>query len=197
MLSKAGGVLGKAGKYAGRIGGVVAVGSALYEGYQGYNAAKEAEKSGAMTHQQADAAKGKAVGGATGGAAGGVGGAYLGAAIGTMIFPGVGTVIGGLLGGLAGGGLGEAAGGFLGEHAVGAPSPKKQPTPGAAVPATQAELHEQAEEFSKAVGNPVPTKTENDSVVAALHLNNKLLHDIASTLDMQKKYTSQLVQLSA
>jgi hypothetical protein len=204
---KAGGVLGKAGKYAGRVGGVLAVGSALYEGYQGYNAAKEAEKSGAMTHQQADAAKGKAIGGATGGAAGGLAGAeagaLAGAALGSVV-PVIGTAIGGIIGGLAGGALGyfggskvgEAAGGAIG-NAVGAPSPKKQPTPGAAVPATQAELHKQAEEFSKAVGNPVPTKTENDNVVAALHQNNKLLHDIASTLDMQKKYTSQLVQLSA
>jgi hypothetical protein len=115
--------LGMLGKIAGPAAGILAVGTAAYEGYSEYQDAADKVKSGELTQKEGQVEKTKAVTGAVGGAAGGAGGAYAGglagAAIGTMIFPGVGTVVGGALGagigGLAGYFGGKAAGKAVGE----------------------------------------------------------------------------------
>jgi len=115
--------LGMLGRVAGPAAGILAVGTAAYEGYSEYQDAADKVKSGELTQKEGQVEKTKAVTGAVGGAAGGAGGAYggglAGAAIGTMILPGVGTVIGGALGagigGLAGYFGGKAAGKAVGE----------------------------------------------------------------------------------
>lgn len=134
---KAAGTAGKAAGGAGKLGklamlgrgaavggGLLAVGSAAYEGYNEYQAADDKVKSGELTAQEGQVEKGKAVGGGVGGAAGGAGGAWggaaAGAALGTMIFPGVGTVVGGALGGLVGGAAGYWGGKKAGQAVGGA-----------------------------------------------------------------------------
>ena len=115
--------LGMLGKVAGPAAGILAVGTAAYEGYSEYQDAADKVKSGELTQKEGQVEKTKAVTGAVGGAAGGAGGAWggglAGAALGTMILPGVGTVIGGALGagigGLAGYFGGKAAGKAVGE----------------------------------------------------------------------------------
>jgi hypothetical protein len=115
--------LGMLGKVAGPAAGILAVGTAAYEGYSEYQDAADKVKSGELTQKEGQVEKTKAVTGAVGGAAGGAGGAWggglAGAAIGTMILPGVGTVVGGALGagigGLAGYFGGKAAGKAVGE----------------------------------------------------------------------------------
>jgi phage tail tape-measure protein len=119
-VKNVGGILGKGLGHAGLLG----VGFAGLDAYEGYNAASQSEMAGELTHAQANEAKGTAIGGATGGLAGGLAGTYAGAAtgaaIGTAIFPGVGTAIGGLIGGVAGGWGGAELGSDVGGKAGGA-----------------------------------------------------------------------------
>ena len=133
--------LGMLGKVAGPAAGILAVGTAAYEGYSEYQDAADKVKSGELTQKEGQVEKTKAVTGAVGGAAGGAGGAWggglAGAAIGTMILPGVGTVVGGAIGagigGLAGYFGGKAAGKAVGEAgAKGYQSLSSEETPPAA-----------------------------------------------------------------
>jgi hypothetical protein len=122
-LGRVGKGLSMLGKVAGPAAGILAVGTAAYEGYSEYQDAADKVQSGELTQKEGQVEKTKAVTGAVGGAAGGAGGAWggglAGAAIGTMILPGIGTVVGGALGagigGLAGYFGGKAAGKAVGE----------------------------------------------------------------------------------
>jgi cytoskeletal protein RodZ len=111
---KAASAAGKLGKFAKVGGGLLAVGTAAYEGYTGYQDAEEQVKRGEITKEEGQVKKGEAVGGAVGGGGGALAGAAAGAAIGSVV-PVVGTAIGGLIGGAIGywGGkkAGEAVGG--------------------------------------------------------------------------------------
>lgn len=116
-----------------KVGGALAAGAAIYEGYQGYQAADQLVESEAIneetgtyfTQQDETAGKTEAVTSAAGGFAGSLAGASAGATYGAMlgsVVPGVGTVIGGAAGGLIGGALGyfagSAAGGAIGDAAT-------------------------------------------------------------------------------
>lgn len=122
--SKKGGAAGKLGKVAslgGKFakigGGLLAVGTAAYEGYNEYQDADAKVKSGEITEKEGNVEKGKAVGGAAGGAGGALAGAAAGAAIGSVV-PVVGTAIGGLIGGAIGYWGGKKAGQAVGGLAV-------------------------------------------------------------------------------
>lgn len=108
---------GKFGKFAKVGGGLLAVGTAAYEGYTGYQDAEEKVKSGEITKEEGQVEKGKAVGGAVGGGGGALAGAAAGAAIGSVV-PVVGTAIGGLIGGAIGYWGGKKAGQAVGEVGV-------------------------------------------------------------------------------
>jgi hypothetical protein len=125
--SKKGGAAGKAGKLAslasgaGKFakvgGGLLAVGTAAYEGYSDYQAADEKVKSGEISQKEGQVEKGKAVGGGVGGAGGALAGAAAGAALGSVV-PVVGTAIGGLIGGAVGYWGGKKAGQAVGGAGV-------------------------------------------------------------------------------
>jgi hypothetical protein len=106
-----------AGKFAKIGGGLLAVGTAAYEGYNEYQEADEKVKSGEITKEEGQVKKGEAVGGGVGGAGGALAGAAAGAAIGSVV-PVVGTAIGGLVGGAIGYWGGKKAGQAVGGTAV-------------------------------------------------------------------------------
>lgn len=122
VLAKSAGAIGKVGKTAGKVLGKAAVPLAVlaagYEAYSGWSDASEQEKTGKISHKEANIKKGESAGSAGGGLAGGLAGAAMGAAIGSAV-PVVGTIIGGLIGGAlgawGGGALGEKAGGKIAE----------------------------------------------------------------------------------
>lgn len=112
--SKMGKLLSTSGKWLGRAGTVLAIGTAAYEGYSGYQAASAQEKAGQITAAEASKKKGEAVGGAVGGGVGGIaGGAAMGAMVGSVV-PVVGTAIGGIIGGALGYYLGDKLGTAIG-----------------------------------------------------------------------------------
>lgn len=127
MGGKKGGAAGKAGKLAstaGKLGkfakiggGVLAVGTAAYEGYNEYQDAQGAVDRGEITKEEGQVKKGEAVGGGVGGAGGALAGAAAGAAIGSVV-PVVGTAIGGIVGGALGYWGGKKAGQAVGGTAV-------------------------------------------------------------------------------
>lgn len=127
-VGKAASAAGKLGKFAKIGGGVLAVGTAAYEGYNAYQDAQGAVDRGEITKEEGQVKKGEAVGGGVGGAGGALAGAAAGAAIGSVV-PVVGTAIGGIVGGALGywGGkkAGEAVGGTAvkGYQAVGGNNP--------------------------------------------------------------------------
>ena len=107
------GVWSTAGKWGGRAGGVLAIGTAgLSQWMQDSNRADltTSERVGRTTY------RGLVAGGAAW--AGAVAGGEIGGAIGTAICPGVGTVIGGAIGGIAGGVIGSGAGNWVVDHTV-------------------------------------------------------------------------------
>jgi hypothetical protein len=108
---------GKLGKFAKIGGGVLAVGTAAYEGYSDYKEADDKVKSGEISKEEGQVKKGEAVGGGVGGAGGALAGAAAGAAIGSVV-PVVGTAIGGLIGGAVGYWGGKKAGQAVGGGAV-------------------------------------------------------------------------------
>lgn len=108
---------GTAGKFAKVGGGLLAVGTAAYEGYNEYQEADEKVKSGEITKEEGQVKKGEAVGGAVGGGGGALAGAAAGAAIGSVV-PVVGTAIGGLIGGAIGYWGGKKAGQAVGGASV-------------------------------------------------------------------------------
>jgi len=101
------GKLAAASKWAGRIGGALAVAGT---GYELYNA---------WSGDGSTAEKTKTTTASLGGLAGGWGGAKIGAAIGTAVAPGIGTAIGGLLGGAIGYFAGRAGGEAIGKGLTG------------------------------------------------------------------------------
>ncbi|TMC08065.1 MAG: hypothetical protein E6J41_14880 [Chloroflexi bacterium] len=102
-----------AGRWAGRAGGVLAIGaSALGQWMQ--DSGNSHLDTTARVGRSAYA--GLVVGGA--GWGGAIAGGEIGGAIGTAIFPGVGTVVGGLIGGIAGGVIGSGVGSFVVGHTV-------------------------------------------------------------------------------
>jgi hypothetical protein len=112
--AKAAGALGKVAKIG---GGVLAVGTAAYEGYNEYKEADDKVKSGEISKEEGQVKKGEAVGGGVGGAGGALAGAAAGAALGSVV-PVVGTAIGGLIGGAVGYWGGKKAGQAVGGGAV-------------------------------------------------------------------------------
>lgn len=112
----------KFAKFAKIGGGLLAVGTAAYEGYTGYQDAEKQVQEGKITKEEGQVKKGEAVGGAIGGAGGALAGAQTGAMAGAALgsfIPGVGTVIGGAVGGLIGGAAGYFGGKYVGEKAGG------------------------------------------------------------------------------
>lgn len=112
----------KLAKFAKVGGGLLAVGTAAYEGYTGYQDAEQQVQEGKITKEEGQVKKGEAVGGAIGGAGGALAGAQTGAMAGAALgsfIPGVGTVIGGAVGGLIGGAAGYFGGKYVGEKAGG------------------------------------------------------------------------------
>lgn len=111
-LSNRGGKLTKtlagAGKWAGRVGGGLALAGTAF---QIYNAMTD----DSLSSDAKVNATGSAVGSGLGGWGGAVAGAQLGAALGSIV-PGLGTAIGAAIGGLGGGIAGAWAGGNLGEQ---------------------------------------------------------------------------------
>lgn len=114
---KAASAAGKLGKFAKVGGGLLAVGTAAYEGYSEYQDADKQVKSGEITKEEGQVKKGEAVGGAVGGGGGALAGAAAGAAIGSVV-PVVGTAIGGLIGGAIGYWGGKKAGQAVGGAGV-------------------------------------------------------------------------------
>lgn len=102
---KGGKGIGKYVKGAGAIGAVVAVAELASD----LSDISSKEKSGELTKEEAQEARGGAVGGAAGGAGGAMAGAAAGAAIGSVI-PIIGTAVGGMLGGAIGYFVGNKAG---------------------------------------------------------------------------------------
>lgn len=110
---------GSAGRFAGvsRVLGkaapLLAVAGSLVEGVSGYQSAAAQQQAGAITQQEANKQKGRAIGGATGGLAGSIGASTLaGAAMGTFV-PLAGNLVGGLVG------LGAGLIGYFGGSAIG------------------------------------------------------------------------------
>lgn len=114
---KAASAAGKLGKFAKVGGGLLAVGTAAYEGYSEYQDADKQVKSGEISKEEGQVKKGEAVGGAVGGGGGALAGAAAGAAIGSVV-PVVGTAIGGLIGGAIGYWGGKKAGQAVGGAGV-------------------------------------------------------------------------------
>lgn len=141
-VSRGSRILGGAGRLLGRLATPLTIAAGAYEGYTGYQQAKQLEESGAITKEEANQQKGAAVGGAVVGTGGALAGAAAGAAIGSVV-PVVGTAIGGLVGGLVGyfGGkaAGEVAGSAIGGAVTSAGTASMQPgaNPAAAVATTQ------------------------------------------------------------
>jgi hypothetical protein len=103
----------RAGKFLGRAAAPLAVAGSLVEGVSGYQSAAAQQQAGAITKQEANEQKGRAIGGATGGLAGSIGASMLaGAAMGTFV-PGAGNLVGGLVG------LGAGLIGYFGGSAIG------------------------------------------------------------------------------
>lgn len=107
----------KFGKFAKIGGGLLAVGTAAYEGYSEYQDADKQVKAGEISKEEGQVKKGEAVGGAVGGGGGALAGAAAGAAIGSVV-PVVGTAIGGLIGGAVGYWGGKKAGQAVGGAGV-------------------------------------------------------------------------------
>jgi uncharacterized protein YukE len=102
-----------AGKWAGRAGGAVSVGTAGLDQWMrdsGRTDLSTTERVGRATY------RGAVAGGAAWGGA--VAGTEMGGAIGTAICPGVGTVVGGVVGGVAGGVVGSGVGNWVADHTV-------------------------------------------------------------------------------
>lgn len=141
-VSRGSRILGGAGRLLGRLATPLTIAAGAYEGYTGYQQAKQLEESGAITKEEANQQKGAAVGGAVVGTGGALAGAAAGAAIGSVV-PVVGTAIGGLVGGLVGyfGGkaAGEVAGSAIGGAVTRTGTASMQPgaNPAAAVATTQ------------------------------------------------------------
>lgn len=101
-MSRLGGGVRAAGRFLGRnAGGLLAVGSSLYQAYDTYKNARTGEE------------KGRGYGGAAGGLAGGLAGAKAGALIGALGGP-IGMALGGLIGGTIGTFAGEKLGAYAG-----------------------------------------------------------------------------------
>lgn len=103
------------GKWTGRAGGVLAVGTGIAN-----QAATDWNNPNLTGDQKVGRAgwRGAMEGGGAWG--GGILGAKVGAGIGTLIAPGVGTVVGGAIGGVVGGIAGSKAGGWIADKTVGA-----------------------------------------------------------------------------
>ena len=200
MGSKKGGV-GKAGRainMAGKLGtaakvggGLLAVGTAAYEGYSDYQAANEKVASGEITQKEGQVEKGKAVGGGVGAAGGALAGAAAGAALGSVV-PVVGTAIGGLIGGAVGywGGkkAGQAVGG-AGVQGYQALTSDGKPAPAAPVAAPGSKTSTQYETVADEVvtkGKPLSAK-QVAVVDAAVSMGNKPSPLVQESYDLAKK----------
>lgn len=98
--------------------GLLAAGTALYEGVTGWQDVEARQEAGTITAKEANVEKGGVVGSAGGGLGGSIAGAKLGATIGTAILPGVGTAVGTVLGGIGGYIAGSTFGEGIGQRVV-------------------------------------------------------------------------------
>jgi hypothetical protein len=107
------GVWTTAGRWAGRAGGVLSIGTAALGQWMQDSGNSHLDTNARIGRS---AYAGLVVGGA--GWGGAIAGGEIGGAIGTAIFPGVGTVVGGLIGGIAGGVIGSGVGSLVVGHTV-------------------------------------------------------------------------------